>query len=432
MKSKAKKCFVGLDFGTSGARVAVIDDDCHLLWQAAVPYDTVSDADWVKTWRLALFTLLKEIPGEYKAQLQAIAIDGTSATVLLLDSRGKPLSKPILYNDSRGQAVKNLLAQFAPPDHLVNSSTSSLAKLLWWSQQLEFCQARYFCHQADWLAYLLHGRLGISDYHNALKLGYDVQRLTYPDWLKHQSWFNLLPQIVAPGTVIAPLLSAVAQQCGLPSNCWVCSGTTDSIAAFLASGASQPGDAVTSLGSTLVLKLLSKHPVADLSSGVYSHRWGDLWLTGGASNAGGAVLQQFFSPGELARLSLAIDPSVASPLNFYPLPKPGERFPINDPDFPPCLTPRPQDDLAFLNGLLEGLGRIEALGYQKLQQLGATPVKHILTAGGGAKNQTWQKIRERLMGVSIAQSPQSDAAYGVARLAQQGFQGFQQQSVPNF
>ena len=56
------------------------------------------------------------------------------------------------------------------------------------------------------------------------------------------------------------------------ADCKVVGGTTDSIAAFLASGASDIGDAVTSLGSTLAIKLLSATPATDSSRGVYSHR----------------------------------------------------------------------------------------------------------------------------------------------------------------
>lgn len=55
-------------------------------------------------------------------------------------------------------------------------------------------------------------------------------------------------------------------------------GTTDSIAAFLASGACQAGQAVTSLGSTLAIKMLSTVPVEDNSRGIYSHRLGTQWL----------------------------------------------------------------------------------------------------------------------------------------------------------
>jgi sugar (pentulose or hexulose) kinase len=54
----------------------------------------------------------------------------------------------------------------------------------------------------------------------------------------------------------------------------------DSIAAFLAADVSEPGAAVTSLGSTLAVKLLSDTRVDQASYGIYSHRLGDLWLVG--------------------------------------------------------------------------------------------------------------------------------------------------------
>lgn len=37
-------------------------------------------------------------------------------------------------------------------------------------------------------------------------------------------------------------------------------------------------------------------------------------------------------------------------LDYYPLLRPGERFPVNDPGLPPRLTPRPEDDAVFLQG----------------------------------------------------------------------------------
>jgi sugar (pentulose or hexulose) kinase len=272
-------------------------------------------------------------------------------------------------------------------------------------------------HQADWLAFCLHGQPGISDYHNSLKLGYDVGALGYPDWLLALDIAPLLPQVVAPGTAIAPILPTVAQRLGLPPSCQVCAGTTDSIAAFLASGVETPGDAVTSLGSTLVLKLLSTQRVDDGRYGIYSHRLGEMWLVGGASNTGGAVLRSFFSDDDLVHFSAQIDPDRPSGLDYYPLLQPGDRFPINDPYLLPRLTPRPDNPVTFLHGLLEGIARIEAQGYQRLQQLGSTPVQRVYTAGGGAINLTWQAIRQRCLGVPVQVAPQTAAAYGAARLA---------------
>jgi sugar (pentulose or hexulose) kinase len=211
-------------------------------------------------------------------------------------------------------------------------------------------------------------------------------------------------------------MPAIAADLGLSPDCLLRAGTTDSIAAFLASGADTSGLAVTSLGSTLVLKLLSDTRVDDVRYGIYSHRLGDRWLVGGASNTGGAVLRHFFSDLELRDLSTHIDADIPSPLDYYPLLAPGDRFPINDPHLPPKLTPRPDHPVEFLQGILEGIARIEARGYQLFTQLGATPLTGVYSAGGGAKNSTWTKIRARYLQVPLLAPLHTEAAYGAALL----------------
>ncbi|MGA1474564.1 MAG: FGGY-family carbohydrate kinase [Prochlorothrix sp.] len=416
--------WLGIDFGTSGARAVLIGADRCIRWSQHLTF--APGQNHYKTWKTSLDRLLAAIPTEFTPHLQAIALNGTSSTVLLCNDWGEPVTEALLYHDDRGKAVLDQVATIAPPGHRVHSSTSTLAKLLWWQQQPDWSRWTaaspvYLLHQADWLAFLLHGQLGVSDYHNALKLGYDVESLAYPDWLgQNPNLAPLLPQVVPPGTPVGRIRSTLAHTYGLNPHTRICAGTTDSIAAFLASGARSPGQGVTSLGSTLVIKLLSRQPVEDNRWGIYSHRLGDLWLVGGASNTGGAVLRQFFSPEDLRRLSACIDPSLPSSLHYYPLPQPGERFPLNDPQLQPRLDPRPQDDVAFLQGLLEGMARIEALGYDLLADRGTDRLTQVYTAGGGAENEVWMAMRERLLGVPVIRSPHTEAAYGTALLAQQG------------
>ncbi|TAF03070.1 MAG: carbohydrate kinase [Nostocales cyanobacterium] len=410
--------YLGIDFGTSGARAVVIDDEARIAFQMRHPWTIVTD--WVNCWQEALWSLLEGIPGELRREIGAIAINGTSSTILLTDAAGKPVDAPLLYNDQRGSIVLKDLKSIAPPNHTVLSATSSLAKLLWMQQLPTFSQARYLLHQADWLAFLLHGKLAISDYHNALKLGYDLEKLQYPEWLEKLQIAIRLPQVLTPGTPISELSPEIAAKFGFKRNCWVCAGTTDSIAAFLASGAKLPGEAVTSLGSTLVLKLLSRTRVEDSRYGVYSHRLGDLWLTGGASNTGGAVLKKFFTDEELASLSQQIDLSQMSKLDYYPLLTAGDRFPINDPHLPPRLEPRPDNPKEFLSGLLASMARIEVRGYELLQELGAEQLSYIYTAGGGAANSSWMAIRGQYLKVPVVSSMNTEAAYGTALLAMRG------------
>lgn len=89
------------------------------------------------------------------------------------------------------------------------------------------------------------------------------------------------------------------------------------------------------MGSTLAVKLLSTNRIDDARYGVYSHRLDDKWLVGGASNTGGAVLRQIFTDEELKELSGQINPMISSPLDYYPLPAVGERFPLADPKMAP-------------------------------------------------------------------------------------------------
>ncbi len=410
--------YLGIDFGTSGARGIVIDATGVVQAEVQCTFAATPLTELTAIWQNTLYQLIEQIPTPIRQNVTRIAIDGTSATVLLCDRQGTPITEPLLYNDGRGIEVMEQLKQIAPANSVVLSATSSLAKLLWLIHHTPgTLENYYFLHQADWLAFLLHGQIGISDYHNALKLGYDPEALDYPPWMKQLPLTPILPQVLAPGTPVGEVTPEISSQLRLRRDCQVCTGTTDSIAAFLASGAKHPGEAVTSLGSTLVLKLLSHTRVEDASYGIYSHRLGNLWLTGGASNTGGAVLRQFFSDRELEELSHQIKPEQESPLQYYPLLTRGDRFPINDPHLSPQLEPQPANPIEFLHGLLESIARIEARGYQLLQQLGATPLTCAYTAGGGAKNPTWTAIRQRQLQVAIQPSRHTAAAYGTALLS---------------
>jgi D-ribulokinase len=408
--------FLGLDFGTTGARACVIDHEKHIVWEQRVAYpDSIKQTP--TDWRAALHTLLKALPKNIAARLLGLAIDGTSGTVLLCDTELQPCSTALLYNDNRAQPQAAKLKAVAPESHTVCTSTSGLAKFLWLTQQSNIDHAAYFFHQADWLTALLSGKPGISDYHNALKTGFDVEKLCWPGWLMALPHTHLLPDVLAPGAIIGNVQPDIAAHFGINPQCAVHTGTTDSNAAFIAADVNELGIGVTSLGTTLVLKQLSTKCIEAPEYGVYSHRYGDLWLVGGASNAGAGVLRRYFDDAQLASLSTQIDPLQDSPLDYYPLTKTGERFPINDTRLAPRLEPRPGTDVEFLHGLLQSLARIEAAGYARLAALGAPPLKRVVTSGGGAKNAVWEKMRERSLGVPVGVAVNFEAAYGSALLA---------------
>lgn len=429
---------LGIDLGTSGLRACVIGPDESIETLESVSWGAPKATELAVTWREALFSAISQIPLSLRRKLAALAIDATSGTILACTADFQPRHSPLLYSDSRAAAEALHIADRFSADHPAASPTSGLAKILWLEQRLAASgdiSGHLYLHQADWLGALLSGIAG-SDFHNALKSGFTPGETHWPAAISRlgNDLARRLPSVAAPGEPLGRITSRVAQHFNLPRDTLIRRGTTDSIAAFLAASAGiplEPGVAVTSLGSTLALKMISTVRVEDAATGVYSHWFGNRWLAGGASNAGGQVLRAFFSPPQLSRLSAAIDLTQESPLDYYPLLTPGERFPVCDPELPPRLTPRPLDDGAFLYGLLEGFARIEAQGYRRLQQLGAPVVSTLLSAGGGAGNSAYARIRqravERQLGQPVvfvppasAEAAYGEAAYGSARLARHG------------
>lgn len=422
---KAALCYIGVDLGTSGCRAVAIDRAASPVASARVPLagaDTPAlghvEQDPALWWQAvrAVLTTLGGAPGGLIPAV--ICVDGTSGTLLLARLDGTPSAPALMYNDGRAVEEASRIAQVAPVASPARGPSSGLAKLLYLCRGLPAGEPALALHQADWISGRLIGRFGVSDWNNALKLGYDAERLCWPRWVRDLLPPGVrLPDVIAPGTLIGTLAPEVAVDLGFATTTRVAAGTTDSTAAAIAAGLRAPGDAVTCLGSTLVLKILSERPICDARLGVYSQRFGDLWLAGGASNSGGAVLRQHFSDTEIAELSAGIDPDRPCGLGYYPLARSGERFPVNDPTRQPRLEPRPADRRLFLQGILEGMAAIETEGYRRLRELGAPAPTRVLTVGGGSVNPVWTRIRQRMLGIEVAAAAQQEAAFGSALLA---------------
>lgn len=419
------RCVIGLDLGTSGCRGLAVDEAGRMLAKAQtpVPAPLRTGAAGVEQaadlwWQAVVRVLADLAPRCAPWRPAALCLDATSSTLLLCAPDGTPLAPALMYNDARSTAAASRIAGTAPPNSPARGASSSLAKLLYLAERLSARGPMLALHQADWVIGRLTGRFGVSDWNNALKLGYDPVRLSWPRWLDGLLPSSLtLPEVLAPGTPVATLSGNAAAATGLPTDLQILTGTTDSTAAVIATGARAPGDAVTCLGSTLVIKVVSSEPVTAPEYGVYSHRFGDRWLTGGASNSGGAVLRLHFSDRRMRELTAALRPDEPTGLDYYPLPATGERFPVQDPALAPRTEPRPGDDARFFQGLLEGIATIEAAGYARLADLGAPRPHRVLTIGGGAVNAAWGRIRERLLGVPVLAAERQEAAYGAAMLA---------------
>jgi sugar (pentulose or hexulose) kinase len=412
---------IGIDIGTSGARAVAMDRSGGVAAQAGAKMAAHGDngrspSVWRRTMEAALDGLLALIDAR---RVAALAVDGTSGTMLPIDRQGKPLADALMYNDPVED--KHILARIvaaAPAASAAHGPTSGLAKLIHFQQVLKPWKV---IHQADWIAGLFSGRFDLSDENNALKTGYDPIDRRWPDWIAETGADGgLLPQVFAPGSIMGSVAAAATTRFGLSPETVVVAGTTDGCASFLATGAIEPGDGVTALGTSLTVKMLSRDPIFAPQYGLYSHRIGDAWLSGGASNTGGKVLLHFFPAERIGALSRQIDPADTAGLDYYPLLGKGERFPISDPNFAPRLDPRPVDDVRFLQGLFEGIAAVEDLAYRRMAELGGPRLRSLRSVGGGAQNAVWTEIRRRMLDVPFQPALSEEAAAGAACLALQG------------
>ncbi len=220
-------------------------------------------------------------------------------------------------------------------------------------------------------------------------------------------------------TRIGTVSSDTASAFGFNSRTAVVAGTTDGCAAFLATGAAETGDGVTSLGTTLTIKLLSETPVFSPQFGIYSHRIGDRWLAGGASNTAAQYsfaisIEAVFRPLNLGSIR-RIRPGSTTIRSFG-----GRAVSDQRSSPPPSFVPSPGRRCAISPGLLEGIASIEALGYRRLAEIGASPLQSLRTVGGGARNTRWTKIRQRMIAVPFKVATHEEAAAGSAMLAWRG------------
>ncbi|MCB1834926.1 MAG: FGGY-family carbohydrate kinase [Geminicoccaceae bacterium] len=408
----AERRFLGIDCGTSGLRGIVIDESGLILAEAREPLPASGQSEDggvtqdPRDWERALLALLDRMP-----PVDALAVDGTSGTLVATDADGRPLAPARMYDDRSARAHAPAIAAVAPPECGAHGATSALARLL--DLQAACPDARHVMTQADWLASRLGAPMGVSDDNNVLKLGFDPVAREWPAWMDRLGVRRaLLPEVMPPGSVLAS---------GSAGSTLVIAGTTDGCASFLATGADGIGDAVTALGSTMTLKLMSDKPVFVPALGVYSHRMGDRWLVGGASNSGGKALLRFFAAGEIERLTPLIDRSTPTGRDWHPLAGTGERFPVQDESMTFEPDDRPAEPERFLQALLEGMTGVEARGYAALEKHGAGRPKTIRTVGGGARNPVWRAMREARLGLTMTEPLHIEAAYGTARLARAGY-----------
>lgn len=444
----AASAFVlGIDIGTSGAKAVVVDQTGRIVARgsAVLPAPTIDgpkreqDANlWWTAAEEALTAALADHrrQGLESREIAAIAVDATSGTVVPVDRDLRPLAPGMMYNDGRATDQAERLNETGSDvigrlGYRFNASFA-LAKILWWVENKPEVMDRTWSilHQADIVTARLmeaapDGPAVISDESNALKTGFDILERRWPSYLADAGIDRrILPDVRPIGATLGTIGPKAAEEFGLPRTCVIAGGMSDGTAACAASGAGAIGDTNTTLGTTIVWKVIASNLLRDPLGRLYSHRHpGGGFLPGGAGNAGGEGVRAFCAPdaeqpGEvLGALEKRLAAGPPSGTITYTSAVRGERFPFVSKYFEPFTTASRDDPDILYRSCLEGLACIERWGYDVAAELGAECDGAVWTTGKGAEIDAWLQIRADVLGRPVCRAQYPESAFGSALVA---------------
>jgi sugar (pentulose or hexulose) kinase len=417
---------IGIDVATAGVRALAVRDGVVLATAAAPLPAPVRDERGhseqdARSWWPATEAVLREVTGQLPgrgAEVAAVAVAATSGTIVGVDARGEPVGPALMYDDRRGADHNAKAAELGADRWRALGSgvspTAALGRIAWLAEHTAVQGIR---HTPDLIAAELTGGPVAADWSHALKSGYDPRTGEWPgevfDALGVPAAF--LPGVVAPTTVLGHVRTPVA---GLPTGCAVVAGMTDGCAGQLAAGAVVPGRFVGILGTTYVLKGVTRELVPDPTGVLYSHRHPDgWWLPGGASNTGGEAVAGV--PG-LPGLDRAAADRGPATIVAYPLRRAGERFPFACAEAGSFVLGEPADEIELHRARLEGVAFVERLALDHLRRLGIPVSGPLLAAGGGSRSPLWTRIRATVTGLGLRVAGTAETGYGAALLAAGG------------
>jgi xylulokinase len=425
-----KAAFAGIDLGTTGLRVILADEQGAIL---AVHTENIldstvdSDDDKVseqdpRFWRSVLMEFLPRALQTGKGfELRGVAVDSTSGTIIPVDANGEPLYNALLHNDVRAQEESRYICEHTD---LNVKPSFALSKILWIKNNNPdlFEKTDTFIHAADYIRGLISGDFAATDFSNAVKTGYDLERYEWPPALEEILGIpqSKLPVVVKTGEVIGALSAQLCKDAGIRRNVPVVAGATDSTTSFYSSGAEQIGDWNTTVGTVLGIRGISSEFLVDPEGLLYAHRHPEgYWLPGAASNTGGEAVRMFFGD-RLEAYDRDIERMPPTRSLVYPLARKSEKFPFLNMDatgFINCEISTPQ---ALFKGFLEGAAYVERMIYEKIKSIGYPMGDRVYTMGGGAYSDPWLQIRADILNRNVCRAKEVEAAFGASIIAASG------------
>lgn len=426
-----RKYFFGIDVGTQGVRVILVDQEGNNIASASRKFvldDKFREEQdpniWWRDCLEIIDSIISNLPADFdKQHIVAASVTSTSGTVIPLNNANEPLHHAIMYSDGRsaeqGKRIREVALKHVPDGYTGFNASSGISKMLWFVEtypQLKE-EIALWIHASDFIVGKLSNQYAVTDYTNVLKSAFDLEKLSWPAYIFEEIGLKKewMQKVVPSGTVVGQLNQELAERWGIPS-IDVVVGITDGCASQMASGAVSPGDWNTTIGTTLVIKGVTHAQVIDPLGRLYSHRHPEgYWMPGGASNTGADWISLDYQT-DLNTLNKQAEELIPTGELAWPLKQEGERYPIMAPQAR-AIIPDNIDQETLYAANLEGVAFIEKLAYEIIEELSSEKPTAVYTAGGGSNSDVWLSIRAAVLNVPIFKCQEASGALGAAIMA---------------
>jgi len=259
----------GIDLGSSGLKIALIDDTDRCLAAATRPlsiampqpgWSEQNPEDWW-TATCAILDGLATAHPDLMARLKGISLSGHMLGSVLLDKSDHPTAPCILWNDQRSLTECAELLERVPD---IGTRTSghpdpglTAPKLLWLAKHnpTSLDRAAILLLPKDYLRLKLTGERATELTDAAGTLLMDCPSGTWDDALIAAAGWDRerLPRLLKSWEPAGQLRPDLCRRWSTPQTVIVAAGCGDNFAGTLGAGASRPGQAALSLGTSGVL-----------------------------------------------------------------------------------------------------------------------------------------------------------------------------------
>jgi xylulokinase len=417
---------LGLDVGTQGTKALVVDlEEKRVVARAARGYELIAGLppgaaeQHPDTWWQAVRGCLAELGGVLDlARVRAVGVSGQQHGFVPLDADGRVIRAAKLWCDTSTAAEARALTQLFGR-HVPAGFTAS--KILWLKRHEpeHFARLAHVLLPHDWINYRLTGELameagdasGTALFDPAVR-GFDARACYAID----PGLAARLPRLVPPHEPVGRVTAGCARELGLPAGIPVSPGGGDNMCAAIGAGATRPGVAVLSLGTSATVFAYSRTVVLDpagLIAPFCDSSGGYLPLLC-VMNATGVLhdVARMFPGEDLASLTAAAERVAPGADGLLLLPYlQGERV----PDLPEAtgtllgmraglLTPG-----HLFRAALEGVSLNLAWGVERMRGLGLA-IDQVRLVGGGARNTLWARILADALDARVTRLEESESA----------------------